>query len=74
MEKILCYKKNEMGTSGYYVARALGGEHYFSDHFSLGGEAQFVYTSVTTEPEDGDWERNLSVINTRVLVFVRFFF
>ena len=66
--------EDEMGTSGFYLAPAIGGEHYFSDHFSLGGEAQFVYTSVTTEPKDGNWEQNLSVINTRVLVFIRFFF
>jgi len=65
---------DEMGSTGFYLAPALGGEHYFSDHFSLGGEAQIVYTSIATEPEDGDWEQNLSVINTRVLVFVRFFF
>jgi len=66
--------KDELGSSGFYLAPALGGEHYFSDHFSLGGEAQFVYTSVATEPKDGNWEQNLSVINTRVLVFIRFFF
>jgi hypothetical protein len=65
---------DELSSSGFYVAPAIGGEHYFSDHFSLGGEAQFVYTSIGTTPDEGDWEQDLSVFNTRVLVFIRFFF
>jgi hypothetical protein len=65
---------DELSSSGFYVAPALGGEHYFSDHFSLGGEAQIIYASVSTEPDEGNWEQDLSAINTRVLVYIRFFF
>jgi hypothetical protein len=51
-------EKDELNSCGFHLAPALGGEHYFSDHFSLGGEAQFVYTSVVTGPKDGNWEQN----------------
>jgi hypothetical protein len=66
--------KSEQSASGFYIAPAIGGEHNFSDHFSLGGEAQLVYSSVTVKPDEGDWEESLSVLNTRALVFFRFYF
>ncbi len=66
--------RSEVSSSGFYLAPALGGEHYFSDHFSIGGEVQIVYTSVSTTPDEGDWEQDISIINTRALVFFRFFF
>jgi len=65
---------DEVSSSGFYIAPVLGGEHYFSDHFSLGGEAQIIYASVSTKPDEGNWEQDLSAINTRVLVYIRFFF
>jgi hypothetical protein len=68
--------EDESKANGYYIAPALGGEYFFSNHFSLGGEAQVVYISATTEPEDDyeNWESKLSVVNTRALAFVRFYF
>jgi hypothetical protein len=66
--------KEEVTTSGFYIAPAVGGEHNFSDHFSIGAEAQIVYASLTNEEDNRDYDVDLSLLNTRVLVFFRFYF
>jgi hypothetical protein len=64
----------EETTTGFYIAPALGGEHSFSNHFSIGGEAQVVYATLSTDSEFTDDKTDRSLINTRVLVFIRFYF
>ena len=66
--------KEEVTTSGFYIAPAIGGEHNFSDHFSIGAEAQIVYASMTNEEDDRDYDVDLTLIDTRALVFFRFYF
>ena len=61
----------ETSTSGIYIAPAIGGEHAFSEHFSLGGEAQLMYTTTSTDIQDSNVETSLSAWGTRALVFVR---
>lgn len=65
---------DEETTSGFFIAPALGGEHNFSNHFSIGGEAQLVYSSLDGERKDSDSKSNLSYFNTRALIFFRFYF
>jgi len=64
----------EETTTGYYIAPVLGGEHSFSNHFSIGGEAQIVYADLSSDSEFTDVEVTRSLLNTRALVFFRFFF
>jgi hypothetical protein len=64
----------EATSSGFYLAPAIGGEYNFSDHFSLGAEAQFVYASMTNEEQGQDYKLKLTLLNTRALVFFRFYF
>ena len=66
--------KDEETTTGFYVAPAIGGEHNFSDHFSIGAGAQIVYASLTNEEDDRDYDVDLSLFNTRALIFFRFYF
>ncbi len=66
--------KDEETTTGFYVAPAIGGEHNFSDHFSVGAEAQFVYASLTNEVDDRSYDVDISLIDTRGLIYFRFYF
>ena len=66
--------KNEETNSGFFLAPAIGGEHNFSDHFSIGAEAQFVYGSLTNEEDDRDVDIDISLFDTRGLIFFRFYF
>ena len=61
--------EEEETTGGFYVAPAVGGEHHFSDHFSIGAEAQVVYGSLKNEEDDRSYDVNLSLYNTRGLIF-----
>lgn len=64
----------EETVSGFYVAPTIGGERNLSDHFSLGAEAQVVYASMKNEMEDRGYDIDLTLINTRALIFFRFYF
>jgi hypothetical protein len=66
--------KDEETTSGFYVAPAIGGEHNFSDHFSIGAEAQLVFAWLTNEEDDRDYDVDISLSDTRGLVFFRYYF
>jgi hypothetical protein len=57
----------------FFVGPSAGGEHFFSDHFSLGGEAQVLYTSFGDEEDEGE-DASRSVLRTRALFFVRWYF
>ena len=64
----------ESTSSGFYIAPAVGGEHNFSEHFSIGAEAQIVYAALTNEETDRDDDVDLTFLSTRALVFFRFYF
>jgi len=66
--------KEEETTSGFFIAPAIGGEHNFSDHFSIGAEAQVVYGSLKNEEDDRDFDVDISLFDTRGLIFFRFYF
>lgn len=66
--------KEEETTSGFFIAPTIGGEHNFSDHFSIGAEAQLVYGSLTNKEDDRDEDVDISLIDTRGLIFFRFYF
>jgi len=66
--------KDEETTTGFYVAPAIGGEHNFSDHFSIGAEAQFVYASLTNEEDERTYDVDISLMDTRGLIYFRFYF
>ena len=57
---------------GFFVAPTVGGEHLFSNRFSLGGEVQVRHTSVKGDHE-GDSIKT-SVATARALVITRFYF
>jgi hypothetical protein len=69
----------ELKGSGIFIAPAIGGEYYFSNSFCIGGEAQIVYASINTEVDVSYQTTSLpeykdTLLSTRGLVFVRFFF
>jgi hypothetical protein len=65
--------------NGYFFAPAIGGEYFFSDNFSIGGEVQLKYSSVKqkeradedTEYPDEEYSNRTSF---RSLFIVRFYF
>jgi hypothetical protein len=65
---------DEATASGFFVAPALGGEYFFSNSFSLGAEGQLFYANLSTDIEGAQVDITTSLINTRGLVFVRFYF
>ena len=56
---------------------AIGGEHFFSPHFSLGGEVQLNYISVGTEeqtpPPTFQPSASSSIITNNGLIFIRLY-
>jgi hypothetical protein len=56
--------------TNFFVGPVLGGEYVFGDGFSLGGEAQLLYTKVG-EDDDAPSGTSQSLIRTRALFFVR---
>jgi hypothetical protein len=65
---------DEATASGFFVAPAVGGEYFFSNSFCVGAEAQVLYASLSTDIKDSSVEIKDSLLSTRGLVFVRFFF
>jgi hypothetical protein len=66
--------KDEETTSGFFIAPAIGGEYYFSDHFSIGAEALIVFATLTNEEDGRDYDVDLTLFQTRALIFFRFYF
>jgi len=56
----------------FFIGPAVGGEYFFSEHFSLGGEIQgnFVFLG----QYDDDSETKESMFKMKPLVFVRWYF
>ncbi len=67
---------NEESSNGFYISPTVGGEYFFSDHFSMGGEAQFMYSSTSFESDDdySDEEVTISTTSTKAIIYVRFYF
>ncbi len=64
---------DERSDSSFGIAPVAGGEYFFSDWFSLGGEAGLEYRSVNTD-EDDEQEIDQSSLSTLGAVYVRFYF
>jgi len=73
-EEVTDEPTNESSNSGLYVAPAIGGEHNFSEHFSIGAEAELYYTPLTNEVTGRAYDEDISLLNLRGLVFFRFYF
>ena len=58
-------------STNFFIGPAVGAEHNFSDRFSLGGEAQILFTSIGNVDEDD--ESDTSVLRTRTVFFVRWY-
>lgn len=65
---------DEETSSGLYLAPAIGGEYHFSNHFSMGAEAQILYSTLTNEADGRTYDIDITLFNTRALVFFRFYF
>lgn len=53
-------------STNFFIGPALGSEHMLGDHFSIGGEAQLLYTSIGGEDEIDE-----SLLRTRATFFIR---
>lgn len=64
--------ENDESKMDFFVGPAIGGEYFFSEHFSLGGEIQanFVFLG----QYDDDSETSESMFKMKPLVFVRWYF
>jgi hypothetical protein len=63
--------------TGFYFGGALGAQHFFTRHFSLGGEVQLLYTTISyDETASGGTppDRSQSLISTNGLVMLRWYF
>lgn len=60
-------------TVNLFVGPSVGGEHYVSDHFSIGAEARFYYVNLG-QREDAPPERSASILRTGGAAFLRFHF
>ncbi|MGH7637163.1 MAG: outer membrane beta-barrel protein [Gemmatimonadaceae bacterium] len=63
--------------TGFYFGGALGAQHFFTRHFSLGGEVQLLYTSISYDEESSGGtppDRSQSLISTNGLVTLRWYF
>lgn len=71
---------NNISTNNYtrvIVGPALGGEYFFVDNFSIGGEISLLYTSLnkTIDPKPSGYEdNNSSYFSTNTGLFCRFYF
>jgi hypothetical protein len=66
--------KDDDSRTDFSIGPALGGEYFFSDHLSLGGEAQLNYIFVGQWDYDDDIDRSESLIANRALFFVRWYY
>lgn len=55
-----------------YFGPAIGGEYFFTDHFTLGGEVQLNFTSIGQFDDEKDASESL--ITSKTLIFVRWYF
>lgn len=65
-------ERYERSKTDYYVGPAMGGEYFFSKHFSLGGEVQLNYVFIG-QWDGGDGGGTEGGIRTKTLIFVRWY-
>jgi len=69
-------EEDEISETDISIGAALGGEYFFSSHFSLGGEFQLNYL-ILGEPEDEEpdtFELDRSIISNNGLILLRWYF
>ena len=62
---------NEESFNHWFLGPILGGEHFFSEHASLGGEVQFNYIKIGQVENSNS---SGSLISTNVVLLFRFYF
>jgi hypothetical protein len=65
------YTDRDDSKTDIHFGPAVGGEYFFTDHFTLGGEVQLDYISIGQFDDDDVSEK---LINTKTLIFVRWYF
>ncbi len=68
--------KDKGSAKGFYISPVLGGEYYFSKHFSLGGEVQVKYSRYNLEEKENSDKSNstFSKFLTYSTVIIRIYF
>lgn len=66
-------ERYERSKTDYYFGPAMGGEYFFSKHFSLGGEVQLNYVFIG-QWDGGDGGGTEGGIRTKTFIFVRWYF
>ena len=66
---------NDVKRTDFAIGAALGGEYFFSGHFSLGGELQVNYVAIG-EPDslDDSVDLSTSLISNNGVIFLRWYF
>ena len=70
----------ESNGDGYLISPIIGGEYFFSEHFSLGGQVHFEWYSVSSDEttssefENRKYANSTTRKNTLGLIAVRFYF
>ncbi len=64
--------ETDESTLDFFLGPAVGVEYFFSDRFSLGGEAQLIFTMFGEEDDEDD--TSASQLQTQGTFFVRWYF
>jgi len=69
----------EYGDFSFGIGPVLGGEYYFNQYISLGGEMSIMFSSTTSKTDfksefQDDEEDSMTRIGTNSMVFIRFYF
>ncbi|MDZ7262523.1 MAG: hypothetical protein ONB05_10515 [candidate division KSB1 bacterium] len=66
------HESREDSNTDFYIGPAIGGEYFFTEHLSVGGETQvnFIFIGQGDDTED----TSESVIRTKTLIFLRWYF
>lgn len=69
------YEDDDYSAMDFYIGPTVGAEYFITKHFSLGTEAQLNYISIGEYDDDEDDENETrTIISTRALVLLRFYF
>ena len=65
-------ESDKASKTDFYIGPAIGGEYFFSEHFSLGGEDQVSFIFIGQD--DGSDNDSESAIRNKTLFFLRWYF